>query len=50
MTDWLPLVLLLVVGSLQGLTANIVKLTVAAGWSPSGLLFFAPGGSPALYS
>ena len=45
MTGWLPLTLLLVVGSLLGLTANIVKLALVAGWPPLAFLFWSALGA-----
>jgi drug/metabolite transporter (DMT)-like permease len=41
----LPLALLLAVGSLLGLTANIVKLALIAGWPPLAFLFWAALGA-----
>ncbi|WP_027135540.1 DMT family transporter [Geminicoccus roseus] len=41
----LPLALLLAVGALLGLTANIVKLALQAGWPPLAFLFWATLGA-----
>jgi drug/metabolite transporter (DMT)-like permease len=44
-TSLLPLACLLVVGALLGLTANIVKIAVGAGWPPLPFLFWATLGA-----
>ena len=41
----LPLACLLVVGALLGLTANVVKIAVGAGWPPLAFLFWATLGA-----
>jgi drug/metabolite transporter (DMT)-like permease len=44
----IPFVLLLTVGSLLGLTATLVKLAVASGWSPIAFLFWSSAGAGAV--
>src|SRR5436309_2844554 len=41
----IPLVLLLTVGTLLGLTATLVKLAVASGWPPIAFLFWSSAGA-----
>lgn len=44
----IPLVLLLTVGALLGLTATLVKIAVAAGWPPIAFLFWSSAGAGAV--
>jgi drug/metabolite transporter (DMT)-like permease len=44
----IPLVLLLTVGTLLGLTATLVKLAVASGWPPLTFLFWSSAGAGAV--
>jgi drug/metabolite transporter (DMT)-like permease len=47
-SPWLPLALLLLVGILLGLNANLVKLAIGAGWQPLAFLLWSVAGGGVL--